>query len=56
VNGLINLLVMATLFFTGMAQSGTLPPRVGYGVAGCTAAIAVVLAVVRYRQRKGRGE
>lgn len=49
----INLLVFATLFLTGMAQSGSLPARPAYLGAAATAAVALVLAFLRYRKQKG---
>jgi hypothetical protein len=49
---LINLLVMATLFFAGMAQSGALSKPVGFGIAGAAGALAMVLAIVRYLKSK----
>jgi hypothetical protein len=55
-NAAINVLVMMTLFFTGMAQSGSMPSKVGYGIAICSAVLAMVLAMARYKGRKARGE
>ena len=55
-NAAITALVMMTLFFTGMAQSGTLSNKVGYGIAACSGALAMVLAIARYKQRKANGE
>ena len=52
----INFLVLMTLFFTGMAQSGSLSKQVGYGIAIACGVVAMVLAIVRYKQRKDRGE
>jgi hypothetical protein len=54
VNGAINVLVLATLLLTGLVQAGTIGKRPGYAAAGATAAIALVLAIVRYRRRTGR--
>jgi hypothetical protein len=48
VNAAINLLVLATLLLTGLVQAGTVGKRTGYAAAGATAAIALVLAIVRY--------
>ena len=53
---LINFLVLMTLLFAGLAQSGSVSKGVGYGVAGATAAVAMVLAAIRYKQRKDNGE
>ena len=53
---LINFLVMMTLLFAGLAQSGSMNAKVAYSIAGTAAAIAFVLAAVRYKQRKDRGE
>jgi hypothetical protein len=55
-NGLINFLVLMTLFFSGMAQSGSMPKRTAFLAAGGCAAVALVLAAVRFAQRKKRGE
>jgi hypothetical protein len=48
VNAAINLLVLATLLFTGLVQAGTIGKKSGYAAAGATAVIAVALAIVRY--------
>ena len=53
---LINFLVMMTLLFAGLAQSGSMNTRLAYSIAGGTAAVAFVLAAVRYKQRKDKGE
>ena len=53
---LINFLVLMTLLFAGLAQSGTLSKGLGYGLAGGTAVVAFVLAAIRFKQRKDRGE
>ena len=52
----ISFLVMMTLFFTSMAQSGSLSKQVGYGAAISCGVVAMVLAAVRYKQRKDAGE
>lgn len=53
---LINLLVLMTLLFGGLAQTASLRPRVAWGAAiGCAAA-AMTLAIVRYvRSRRPGG-
>jgi hypothetical protein len=53
---LINFLVLMTLFFAGMAQSGSMNKQLAYSIAGGAAAVALVLAAIRYKQRKDRGE
>lgn len=53
---LINFLVMMTLLFAGLAQSGTMNAKLAYSIAGVSAAVAFVLAAVRYKQRKDGGE
>jgi hypothetical protein len=54
VNAAINVLVLATLLLTGFVQAGTIGKRPGYAAAGATAAVALVLAIIRYRRRSGR--
>jgi len=56
VSVLINLLVLMTLLFGGLAQTASLRPRVAWGAAiGCAAA-AMTLAIVRYvRSRRPGG-
>ena len=53
---LINFLVMMTLLFAGLAQSKSMDVKLAYSIAGISAAIAFILAAVRYKQRKDRGE
>jgi len=48
---LINFLVLMVLLFAGLGQTGSLPPRIGYGAAIILAAITFLLAIVRYRRR-----
>ena len=47
---LINFLVLMVLLFAGLAQTKSVPPRVGYAVGGTLAAVTMVLAVIRYRR------
>ena len=52
-NAAINFLVLMVLLFAGLAQSKSLQPRVAYGVAIGCAAVAIVLAAIRFaRDRK----
>ncbi len=53
---LINFLVLMVLLFAGLAQTHSLPPKVGYGIAIPLAVITFALAIVRYKKRKDRGE
>ena len=53
---LINFLTLMVLLFAGLAQPNSIPRGLGYGVAGALAVVTLILAVVRYNQRKGRGE
>ena len=53
---LINFLVLITLLFASLAPTHSLPPKVGYGMAIPLAVITFALAMVRYKQRKDRGE
>ncbi len=49
---LINFLVFMVLLFATLAQTHSIPPRVGYWIAGVLAAITMVLAIIRYSQSK----
>ena len=53
---LINFLVLLVFLFVGLAQHGDLSKQVGYGVGIPLAVVALVLAAVRYKQRKDAGE
>jgi pantoate kinase len=53
---LINFLVLMVLLFAGLAQTNSIPRGVGYGIAGALAVITFILAIIRYNQRKDRGE
>jgi uncharacterized membrane-anchored protein len=55
-NAAINFFVLMVFLFVTLAQTHSVSPRVGYGVAIPLAVIAIILAVVRYKQRKDRGE
>jgi len=52
VGPLINFLVLMTLLFGGLAQTGKLPPRVAWPIAIACAAIAMALAILRYARSK----
>ena len=47
---LINFLVLMVLLFAGLAQTHSLPPRVGYGIAIPLAVLTFILAIIRYRR------
>jgi hypothetical protein len=49
---LVNFLVLMVLLFAGLAQTHSLPPRLGYGIALPLAVVTFALAVIRYRKRK----
>ena len=53
---LVNFLVLMVFLFVGLAQSGSVPPAIGYGVAVPLAVITMILAIIRYKKRKDRGE
>jgi hypothetical protein len=53
---LINFLALMVFLLVGLAQTSSIPPRLGYAIAIPLAVITLVLAIVRYRQRKGGGE
>ena len=52
----VNLLVLAVFLCVGLAQAGSIPKSIGYGIAIPLAVVTFILAIVRYRQRKDRGE
>jgi hypothetical protein len=49
---LINFLVLMVLLLAGLAQTRSVPPRLGYGIAVPLAVVALGLALVRYRRTK----
>ena len=49
---LINFLVLLVLLFAGLAQTRSLPPRIGYGIAVALAVIAFGLALIRYKSSR----
>lgn len=53
---LINFLVLMVFLLCGLAQTHSIPPAIGYGIAIPLAIVTFGLAIVRYKQRKGRGE
>jgi len=53
---LINFLVLMVLLFAGLAQTRSLPPPLGYSIAGGLAVTTFILALIRYKRRKDRGE
>ena len=55
-NAIISSGVLLTLLFVGLAQTGSIPPPIGYGIAGVTAVVTFGLAIARYKGRKDAGE
>jgi hypothetical protein len=53
---LISFLVFMVLLFAGLAQTSSVPPKLGYGIAGTLAVVTFALAIVRFKARKDRGE
>ena len=53
---LINFLVFMVLLFAGLAQTHSIPPKIGYGIAIALAVVTMLLAILRYNQRKNSGE
>jgi hypothetical protein len=53
---LVNFLTLMVLLFAGLAQSHSIPPAIGYGIAIPLAVITVALAYVRMKRRKDKGE
>ena len=52
----VNVLVLAVFLCIGLAQAGSIPKNVGYGIGIPLAVVTFILAIVRYKQRKDRGE
>jgi hypothetical protein len=55
-NGLITFLTLMVFLLVGITQHGDIDKSLGYGLAIPLAIATFVLAIVRYNQRKGRGE
>jgi hypothetical protein len=53
---LITFLTLMVFLFAGLGQTGSISPRIAYPIAGVLAVITLALAIVRYKQRKDRGE
>jgi hypothetical protein len=53
---LINFLVLMVFLLAGLAQTGSIPKGPGLIAAGVLAVITFILAIVRYKKRKGGGE
>lgn len=49
---LINFGVLMVLLLVGLAQTASIPPRIGYGIAIPLAVITFALAVVRYKRTR----
>lgn len=48
----INVLVLAVFLCIGLAQHGSIPKTVGYGIGIPLAVVTFILAIVRYRRDK----
>jgi hypothetical protein len=55
-NGLITFLSLMVFLLAGLTQHGDIGKSLGYGIAIPLAVVTFILAIVRYNQRKGRGE
>ena len=53
---LISFLVLMVFLFVGLAQTHSIPPKIGYGIAIPLGIVTFILAIVRFNQRKDRGE
>jgi uncharacterized membrane-anchored protein len=53
---MIQFLTLMVFLFVGLAQAHSIPPKIGYGIAIPLAVITLILAAVRYKQRKDKGE
>ena len=53
---MIQFLTLMVFLFVGLAQAHAIPPKIGYGVAIPLAVITIVLAAIRFKQRKDKGE
>ena len=52
---LINFLVLAVFLIVGLAQANVIPRNVGYGIAIPLGVITLILAAIRFKQRKDKG-
>lgn len=50
---MINFLVFMVLLFAGLAQTKSIPPKIGYTVAIVIAVITMILAIIRYKRDSG---
>jgi hypothetical protein len=53
---LINFLVLMVFLLVGLAQTHSISPKIGYGIAIPLAVITLILAAIRFKQRKDKGE
>ncbi|MGZ6142172.1 MAG: hypothetical protein ACXWLM_02485 [Myxococcales bacterium] len=53
---MIQFLTLMVFLMVGLAQTGSIPPKIGYGIAIPLAAITIILAAIRYKSRKDKGE
>ena len=49
---LIGFLVLMVFLFAGLAQTHSVSPALGYGIAVPLAVVTFILAIIRYRQAK----
>ena len=48
---LINFLVLMVFLIVGLAQTHSIPTKVGYGIAIPLAVVTMIMAIVRYNRR-----
>ncbi len=53
---MIQFLTLMVFLFVGLAQTHSIAPSIGYGIAIPLAVITLVLAFIRYRKRSGGGD
>jgi len=47
---------LMVFLFVGLAQAHSISPQIGYGIAIPLAVVAIILAAIRFKQRKDKGE
>ncbi len=53
---MIQFLTLMVFLFVGLAQTHSISPSIGYGIAIPLAVVTIILAAVRFKQRKDKGE
>ena len=53
---MIQFLTLMVFLFVTLAQTSSIPPKIGYGIAIPLAVITLILAAIRLKKRKDAGE